>query len=133
LSAWPAPLAVNLGQPVDDSGGAFFVEQRIVEGVEGTPRPRVEEVLQPFPNRGLASLLDGCSGNPCVLDRLDGLGHFLFHGFDVRDVALAGFFLAVAQGFSHRGHFFEIRSHSLLLSKHKRHAQGAQRAACEVS
>ena len=67
-----AHLPGDLGQAVEHVGGAFFVVGRVVEGVQGVPGARVDQVFEPLPDGQLPPGVDLFRREPDVFD--------LFHG-----------------------------------------------------
>ena len=106
-----APLAVDLGQAVDDPGGAFHVLLGAVQGVQGAEAALVHQVLDALPNGELAALVDDFLGDAGGLYPVD-LG--VDKGLDLLDVLAVVRQLVpllVADLLAKGRHVFKVRMH----------------------
>ena len=65
-----APFPRDPGQAVHHPGAARFLVVRVKDRVQRAESPRIDDILDPFPDRHLAPLVDQIQGNTHVLDPL---------------------------------------------------------------
>jgi hypothetical protein len=106
-----APLAADPGQPIDHAGHTLLGLARVVQGVQGTERPGIHEVLDPVPDRHLATRVDLLGGQPRVLRAAHLGAELLEHRRNL--VAVLGHLLDVGllERLAERIHLLEVRAH----------------------
>jgi hypothetical protein len=111
-----APLTADPGHAVDDVGLAALLAVGVVDGVQGEEHARVDDVVDPLPDRHLAALVDLLGGDAHArLDAVD-LGIDLFHDLlGPRHVVLHAVYLRLPERLAQVFHLLEVLSHRLCL------------------